>query len=93
MNFGEMIRIRRKNKKIGLDDLASWLGISQKYLFLIETKKEVPSETIIKHIAYFLDFDADYLLSKAGKVSSDIIDIILDDPVKMAKMIRERKND
>lgn len=51
-----------------------------------------PSEGTIKKLAHELELDPDVLLAMAGKISSDLRDIICQRPQLFSKLLRELKS-
>ncbi len=87
--FGNLVRKERKNKDISLRKFAEMMGVSPTYISLLERGElNPPSEELTIKIADSLSLDRDYLLGKAGKVSSDIINIIISNPIYFADQIR-----
>ena len=68
------------------------MGIQPSYLSKIE-RDEVspPSEKTTRKLAHELDIDCDMLLAMAGKVSSDLQDVIKKRPALFGELIRELK--
>lgn len=58
----ETIRIERLRKKLSQQDLAEMVGISTKYLNLIENEKSNPTVVIVVQICLALDINLDKLL-------------------------------
>ncbi|MBM4072351.1 MAG: helix-turn-helix transcriptional regulator [Planctomycetes bacterium] len=87
--FGSFIRHAREAKKISLRKLAKRIGVSPTYLSKIERDEfRPPAEDKVKVIADILGCDADALLARAGRVSSDLLDIIKRQPVELAALLR-----
>ncbi len=75
-----------------LRQIANQVGIEPSYLSKVERGLEPPpGEETIKHIAAALNLDPDILLAMAGKVSSDLHDIICKRPVLFAELLRKLK--
>lgn len=98
MNFGSYIRERREQLRAGdaqysLRQVASRVGIEPAYLSKIEREEfSPPGEETIRSIASELGEDADVLLAMAGKVSSDLQEVIRKRPALFAELIRELRN-
>ena len=91
--FGAFIRREREAREIGLRQMAKLIGVSPTYLSKIERDDfPPPVEDKLKAIAKIIECDADDLLARAGRVSSDISDIIKRQPVKLAALLRTSKN-
>jgi transcriptional regulator with XRE-family HTH domain len=97
--LGQFLRDRRVEKQqkegntFSLRQLAMRIGIEPSYLSKIERGLEPrPSEPTTKALARELGEDPDALLAMAGKVSSDLQDIIRKRPQLFSQLIRELKN-
>ena len=98
MPFGSYIRevrerLRREDPDFSLRRVAQRVGIEPAYLSKIERGQFAPpSEATIRRIAEELGEDPDLLLAMAGKVSSDLRDIILKRPKLFADLIRQLRD-
>jgi transcriptional regulator with XRE-family HTH domain len=89
MKFGPFVRREREAKEIGLREMAKMIGVSPTYLSKIERDEfQPPAEDKVKAIAKIIDCDADELLARAGRVSSDISDIVRRRPIELAGLLR-----
>jgi|SRR5215472_14258344 len=87
--FGNFVRRRRMEKEIGLREMAKMIGVSPTYMSKVERDEFAPPvEEKVKDIARILQCDADDLLARAGRVSSDISEIIKRTPVERAALLR-----
>lgn len=90
--FGAFVRQEREAKEIGLRKMAKMIGVSPTYLSKIERDEFMPpAEDKVKAIAKIIECDADDLLARAGRVSSDISDIIKRQPIELAALLRTTK--
>jgi transcriptional regulator with XRE-family HTH domain len=90
--FGEFIRREREAREIGLREMAKMIGVSPTYLSKVERDEfPPPAEDKVRAIAKIIGSDIDELLAKAGRVSSDITDIIKRRPVELAALLRTTK--
>ena len=90
--FGASIRVWREEKEIGLRRFADLVGMSPTYLSKVERDEfPPPGEEKIKAIARELGKDADELLALAGRVASDLEEIIQQKPREMATFLRAAK--
>jgi transcriptional regulator with XRE-family HTH domain len=81
-----------ESKDFSLRKFAVKVGLEPSYLSKIERGQEPPpSENKIKAIASELDLESDVLLAMAGKVSNDLLEIIMKRPKLFGKIIRELK--
>ena len=95
--FGQFIRARREllrktDPRYSVRQVAKRMGIQPSYLSKVE-RGEVspPSEETTRKLAHELGVDSDMLLAMAGKVSSDLQDVIRKRPVLFGELIRELK--
>lgn len=87
--FGAFIRREREGKQIGLREMAKKIGVSPTYLSKVERDEfPPPAEDKVRKIAAILGLDADELLALAGRVASDLTDIIRERPREMADFLR-----
>jgi transcriptional regulator with XRE-family HTH domain len=95
--FGQYLRRRREalrktDPRFSVRQVAARIGVEPSYLSKVERGAEPPpSEARIRALAEDLGDDPDVLLALAGKVSSDLQEIILRRPALMAEIIRELK--
>lgn len=97
MGFGKYIKSTRE-AKVGADKgyslrkVAAAIGVEPSFLSKVERDLVAPpSEVKIIALADYLDEDPDVLLAMAGKVSSDLQDIIRKRPKLFADLIRQLK--
>ena len=87
--FGATVRELREEKGIGLRQFARMIEVSATYLSKIERDElPPPAEGRVKDIARLLDQDPDELLALAGKVASDLNEIIRNRPRETASFLR-----
>jgi transcriptional regulator with XRE-family HTH domain len=90
--FGAFTRREREAKEIGLREMAKKIGVSPTYLSKIERDEfPPPAEDKVRKIAGVIGCDADELLARAGRVSSDLSEIIKRRPVELAALLRTTK--
>ncbi|MFZ4809461.1 MAG: helix-turn-helix domain-containing protein [Hyphomicrobiaceae bacterium] len=90
--FGTFIRREREGKEIGLREMAKKIGVSPTYLSKVERDEfPPPAEDKVRAIAKIIECDVDDLLARAGRVSTDITDIIKRNPVELAALLRTTK--
>ena len=88
-SFGATVWGPREAKKIGLRKFAQTVGMSPTYLSKVERDEFAPpAEDKVRAIADALGQDADELLALAGRVSSELADIIKRHPRGMATFLR-----
>ena len=91
-SFGALVRREREAKEIGLREMAKKIGVSPTYLSKVERDEfPPPAEDKVRKIAEILGRDADELLALAGRVASDLTDIIRQRPREMADFLRAAK--
>ncbi len=87
--FGARVRRLREERDIGLRPFARMVGISATYLSKVERDElPPPAEERVKEIARLLGQDPDELLALAGRVASDVSDIIKERPREMVDLLR-----
>lgn len=75
MPFGQIVRARRKEMSIGLNELAERLGLSPAYWSRIERGHEKPPrDEIIERVAAILDLRLDDLFVNAQRLPPDMRD-------------------
>jgi len=89
--IGEFIRRERESKGLKLREMARLIGASATFLSKVETEDWKPGEEKLRKIAEILECDADVLLALADKVSSDLEDIIKENPRELAALLRTTK--
>ena len=90
--FGEFVRREREAKEIGLREMAKMIGVSPTYLSKVERDEfKAPAEDKVRAIAEIIGCDADDLLARAGRVASDLSDIIKQHPRELAALLRTTK--
>jgi HTH-type transcriptional regulator, competence development regulator len=87
--FGAFVRREREAKEIGLREMAKKIGVSPTYLSKVERDEfPPPAEERVRKIAGIIGQDADELLALAGRVASDLTEIIREQPREMADFLR-----
>ena len=96
-DFGSYIRTAREslavgNREFSLRKVAGRIGVEPAYLSKIERGVfPPPSEETIGKLAEVLGEERDVLLAMAGKLSSDLREIILKRPKLFADLLRQMK--
>ena len=96
-HFGPTVRqiresLRADDRRFSLRQVAHRIGVEPAYLSKIERGVVAPpSEATTVRLAKELDEDPDVFLALAGKVSSDLQEIIRKRPRLFAQLIRELK--
>jgi transcriptional regulator with XRE-family HTH domain len=87
-SFGALVRREREAREIGLREMAKMIGVSPTYLSKVERDEfPPPAEDRVKGIAKIIGRDPDQLLALAGRVASDVTEIIKQHP-QMASFLR-----
>ncbi len=85
-------RLRKEDRRYSLRQVAQRIGIEPAYLSKIERGDlQPPSEAATVKLAKELGEDPDVLLAMAGKVSTDLQEIIRKRPKLFADLIRQLK--
>ena len=98
MTFGKYIRehreaLKSEDRRFSVRQVAQRIGVEPAYLSKIERGDVAPpSEAKIRALAEELGEDPDVLLAMAGKVSSDLQEIIRKRPQLFADLIRQLKS-
>ena len=92
-SFGQTIRHLRKEKRLTQKDVAKKLNIDVTYLSKIENEKlNPPAQDKIIALAKILEVDSDFLITEAGKVPEDIVNMIPKNSTTIPKLLREGKD-
>jgi transcriptional regulator with XRE-family HTH domain len=87
--FGACIRREREARRLGLRQMAKKIGVSPTYLSKVERDEFThPTEEKVRAIARSIERDLDELLAMAGRLSSDILDIIKRHPMELSTFLR-----
>lgn len=90
--FGDVIRVQRQSKDIGLRKLAESVGISATYLSKIERNElDPPAENRIVDIARLLDLDTDALMALAKRVPADVQEFLESHPAEAVLLLRKAR--
>ena len=80
-NFGAFIRHEREAREISLRQMAKLIGVSPAYMSKVERAESTPpTEDKVRSIAQILECDPDELLAMAGRVPSDLAEIVNGNP-------------
>lgn len=97
--FAHFIRQRREElqrlhgRTFSLRQVATRLGVEPSYLSKVERNEQPPpSEPRIVDLAGILEVDPDVLLAMAGRVSSDLQEVIRRRPREFADLIRQLRD-
>ena len=97
-SLGQLLRAQRETLRetdpsYSVRQVAERLGIEASYLSKVERDVgSPPSEDTLVRLAADLGLDADVVLALAGKVSSELRDVIRKRPQLFAQLIRELKH-
>lgn len=97
-SLGEFLRERREalretDRRYSLRQVAQRVGIEPSFLSKVERGEGAPpSEDTLRRLAAELEVDADAVLALAGKVSSDLQEVIRRRPMLFAALLRELKD-
>ena len=87
--FGALVRQGRESRRIKLRHMAKSIGVSPTYLSKIELGDfDPPAEDKVRKIAEIIGYNPDVLLARAGRVGSDLAQIIRQHPDQMADLLR-----
>jgi HTH-type transcriptional regulator, competence development regulator len=97
-SVGEFLRERReslrsRDRAFSVRQVAGRVGIEPSYLSKVERGEVAPpSEETLRRLAAELGVEPDLLLAMAGKVSSDLLEVIRRRPLLFAQLLRELKD-
>jgi transcriptional regulator with XRE-family HTH domain len=91
--LGDRLKRIRSSRKLGLRETALKVGISATYLSRVENNQESspPSEEKIRALSCVLEDNFDELMQLAGRVSSEVTDLIKADLNMPAFLRRARE--
>src|SRR4029077_12938388 len=78
--FGAFIRREREAKGLSLRDMAKKIKVSPTFLSKVETENWKPGEEKLRKIAEVIGCDSEELMAKAGRVPSELSNIIKQHP-------------
>jgi transcriptional regulator with XRE-family HTH domain len=90
MEFGAILRHLRSETGLGIKRLAPELGVTYSYLSKLENNEVTPSEEFVGRVARYFEYDCDQLLLSAGKVPSEILEILRSNPESAIEFLRKR---
>ena len=90
IQFGQYVRNAREASKVSLRKFAEKIEVTPTYLSKIERLEitNPPSEQVIRLMAKELKLDFDDLMILAGRIPSELPDIINERPREMASLLR-----
>lgn len=96
-DFGHFVRQARETKRatdarFSLRQVAERIGVQPSYLSQVERGRERPSEETVVRLAEELEIDRDLLLAMAGRVSTELQEVILQRPRLFAELLRELRD-
>ena len=89
--FGQIIRARRRQLDLTLEEVAKRIKTSQQFVGQLESGQKGPSETIVKRLAKVLGFDARKLFLLARQHAHTALNLSPTNPVVSAR--KRFKND
>ena len=78
--FGAFIRREREAKGLSLRDMAKKIKVSPTFLSKVETEDWKPGEEKLRKIAEVIGCDPDDLMARAGRVPTELSEIIKQSP-------------
>jgi transcriptional regulator with XRE-family HTH domain len=89
MAFGDLLRQLRLATGLGIKRLAPELGVNYTYLSKLENNQIGPSEQLVGRVAEYFGYDRNQLLLSAGKVPTEILDILRENPDDAIELLRK----
>ncbi|MGI8961477.1 MAG: helix-turn-helix domain-containing protein [Bryobacteraceae bacterium] len=90
--FGATLRNLRESRGLSLRKLAGLANISPTYLVQLERDQNTPSEDVVFALANALDCDEDEMLAVTGRIAKDLLDMIRNDPRRVAGLLLAIQN-
>lgn len=90
MEFGQILRRLRSDKKLGIKQLAPDLKVTYSYLSKLESGDVGPSEAFVGRVSEYFRYDKNELLLAAGKVPDDILEILRSNPQDAVQFLRDK---
>jgi HTH-type transcriptional regulator, competence development regulator len=90
VNFGETLRLLRRDAGVGIKRLGPELGVSYSYVSKLESGEVNPSEELVGRVAAYFQYDRDRLLLSAGKVPPEVLRILQEHPDDAVQFLRQR---
>ncbi len=90
MTIGKLLRKLRKEKGVGIKEMAKTLDLNYTYISKIENSKAMPSSEVLNKISNYFDYNQDELLLSAGRIPKDIEEILKNNPAEAIKYLRRR---
>jgi transcriptional regulator with XRE-family HTH domain len=97
MTYGQYVRkhrelLKAEDRRYSVRQVAQRIGVEPAYLSKIERDEVAPpSEAKVRALAEDMGEDPDVMLAMAGKVSTDLLEIIRKRPQLFADLIRQLK--
>lgn len=86
-----ILRARRAQRGLSLQQLADRLGVSPAYVSLMERGERVPSSEVVAKLAEVLIYPAELLTLRAGRVPDDLQKTMGERIPEVAALLRERE--
>lgn len=90
-SLGDRLKRTRSSRGLGLRGTANLVGVSPTYLSRVENNLEAPTEEKIQKLAEVLGDNFDELMRLAGKVPTDVAEVIKADSGMPAFLRRARE--
>jgi len=87
--FGDLVRETRTRLGIGIRRFADEIGVDRSYVSAVETGKKPPSDDFITRAAAALGFEIEALRTAAGRLPSDVMRVLEDQPEELVAVVRE----
>lgn len=88
--FGRVLRELRRNSGVGIKRFGPEVGVSYSYISKLENDVVPPSEGFVQRAANYFEVDPNVLLLAAGKVPTDVLRILQDNPEEALKLLRAK---
>lgn len=86
---GRLIRERRSQRGLSVQDLASKASVSKSYLSMIESGKRAPTAEQLAIFSQELDLPEELLKLSAGRLPADVEEFLVSEPEKLTAYVRQ----
>ncbi len=90
MEFGEILKELRRERKLGIKRLAPDLGVSYSYLSKLENARATPSDDLLLRVSAYFDYDSSRLFLSASRIPPEVLTILREHPDEAVTYLRER---
>jgi len=90
MEFGKTLKQLRTKRGVSIKKLAPEIGLNYTYISKLENSKVMPSPKVINKLSRYFNYSTDELMLMAGKIPSDIQEILKNNPKEALNILRRK---